>query len=60
MIGILFGKPIDGVYEQEYKQLLVDTIDDPALPVICNIYIGHAQPRCIIPFGVEAKVDISK
>lgn len=24
----------------------------------CNINIGHAQPRCIIPFGVEATVDV--
>ena len=24
---------------------------------ICNVNIGHAQPRCIIPFGVPATVD---
>lgn len=28
------------------------------LPIVYNINIGHAQPRCIIPFGVEATVDI--
>ena len=56
--GILIGKPMDGTYEQEYKQILVDIIDHPSLPIVCNINIGHAQPRCIIPFGVKATVDI--
>ena len=56
--GILIGKPMDETYVQEYKQILVDAIDHPNLPIVCNINIGHAQPRCIIPFGVEATVDI--
>ncbi len=58
--GILVGKPMDETYEQEYKTALVDVIGDPALPIVCNINIGHAQPRCIIPFGVEALVDAEK
>lgn len=56
--GILIGKPMDGTYEQEYKQVLVDVIDNSHLPIVCNINIGHAQPRCITPFGVDATVDI--
>lgn len=55
--GVLVGKPMDEIYAQEYKRILVDVIDNPNLPVVCNINIGHAQPRCIIPFGVEATVD---
>ena len=27
------------------------------LPVVFNLNIGHAQPRCIIPFGLKATVD---
>ena len=56
--GVLIGKPMDETYAKEYKRILVDVIDHPSLPVVCNINIGHAQPRCIIPFGVEATVDI--
>lgn len=56
--GILIGKPMDETYVQEYKQILVDVIDHSNLPIVCNINIGHAQPRCIIPFGVAATVDI--
>ena len=32
--------------------------DDPYLPIVCNINIGHALPRCIIPFGVDTEVDV--
>ena len=55
--GVLAGKPMDRTYEQEYRQLLREVIGNPEVPVVCNINIGHAQPRCIIPFGTEARVD---
>lgn len=58
--GVLSGKPMDEVYAREYERHLVDVIDDPRLPVVCNVNIGHAAPRCIIPFGVEAFVDAEK
>jgi muramoyltetrapeptide carboxypeptidase LdcA involved in peptidoglycan recycling len=38
----------------------VDVIGRPDLPVVFNLNIGHAMPRCIIPFGVEAKVNAEK
>ena len=56
--GVLVGKPMDGCYEQEYRRELVEIIDDPSLPVVCNINVGHAMPRCIIPFGIDAHVDV--
>lgn len=57
--GVLIGKPIDRKCEDVYKQLLVEVIDEPALPVVCNLNIGHAAPRCILPFGVRACVDVA-
>ena len=57
--GVLIGKPMDRKCEDVYKQLLVEVIDDPALPVVCNLNIGHAAPRCILPFGVRACVDVA-
>lgn len=57
--GVLAGKPMDDAYAQEYKQLLTDVIGNSQVPVVCNINIGHALPRCIIPFGVEATVDVN-
>ncbi|MBQ7637808.1 MAG: LD-carboxypeptidase [Clostridia bacterium] len=58
--GVLAGKPMDNVYAEEYKRLLKEVIDDPLLPVVFNLNVGHAMPRCIIPFGVEAEVDADK
>ncbi len=58
--GVLVGKPMDGTYADEYKDLLVKIIDSPKLPILCNVNIGHATPRCIIPFGVNATVDAKK
>lgn len=58
--GVLFGKPMDRKYVSEYKQALIEEIGKPELPIVCNINIGHALPRCIIPFGVTATVDAEK
>ncbi len=56
--GVICGKPMDDVYASEYKELLINTINRPELPVVFNINIGHAMPRCIIPFGIDATVDV--
>ena len=58
--GLLFGKPMDETYQSEYHRILVDAIGDPELPIAANVNIGHATPRCIIPFGVTATVDTIK
>ena len=58
--GVLAGKPMDETYAQEYRQLLAEVIDRPELPIVFNLNVGHAMPRCIIPFGVEAVVDAEK
>ena len=55
--GILIGKPMDMVYAEEYHETLVRIVNRPDLPILCNINVGHATPRCIIPFGVPATVD---
>ena len=55
--GILVGKPADERYAEEYKQILIEETSRPELPILANINIGHATPRCIIPFGVEAEAD---
>ena len=58
--GVFVGKPMDRAFEAEYKELLKEVIDRPELSVVCNLNVGHATPRCIIPFGVEATVDAQK
>lgn len=58
--GILLGKPMDETYAREYHEILVEVIGQPSLPVVCNLNIGHAQPRCILPFGVPATVNVER
>ena len=58
--GVLAGKPMDETYAEEYKQLLTEVIYRPELPVVFNLNIGHAMPRCIMPFGVHAVVNAEK
>ena len=48
---------MDEAYAEEYKKLLTEVIDRPDLPILFNLNIGHAMPRCIMPFGVKADVD---
>lgn len=58
--GVIVGKPMDEVYDAEYKRLLVSVIGNADLPIVCNLSVGHALPRCIVPFGVEAEVDAAR
>ncbi|MDD6189434.1 MAG: LD-carboxypeptidase, partial [Clostridiales bacterium] len=58
--GIICGKPMDELYFEEYKRMIVKVVNNPKLPIGANINVGHATPRCIIPFGVEAVVDADR
>ncbi len=58
--GILTGKPMDETYDAEYREILREVVDDPTKPIVRNLSVGHATPRCIVPFGVEAEVDTQK
>ena len=58
--GLLVGKPQDEVYYEEYKAILLEEIKNKELSIVYNVNIGHATPRCIIPFGVDAKVDAER
>ena len=64
--GVLLGKPMDGTFEAEYKEAILRvagelrTADGLPLPIVSNLSVGHAPPRCILPFGVPARVDAEK
>lgn len=58
--GILCGKPMDELYFETYQRTLVEVVDNPDVSIVANINVGHATPRCILPFGVMAKVDANR
>lgn len=53
--GVLFGKPQDQIYMQEYMEIIRQELADKQ--VLFNLNIGHAYPRCIMPYGVDCSVD---
>ena len=55
--GVLCGKPMNELFFEEYKRIIVEVVDRPELPIVANLNVGHATPRCILPFGVNATVD---
>ena len=55
--GLLIGKPMDETYDAEYREILREVVDDPKKPILCNLPVGHATPRCILPFGIDAEVN---
>lgn len=57
--GVLVGKPQNETYYDEYKEILLEELGEKQLPIVYNINVGHATPRCIIPFGIEAQVDVN-
>lgn len=56
--GVLLGKAQDKVYYEDYKKILLEELQDKDLSLVYNINVGHATPRCIVPFGLEAEVNI--
>lgn len=58
--GLIIGKPQNEEYYNEYKQIILYEIRNKNLSIVYNINIGHSTPRCIIPFGVDAKVDVER
>lgn len=58
MDNSLRGLDYLNVHPEEYRKVIVDVVDNPKLSIVWNLNVGHATPRCIIPFGVAAMVDV--
>lgn len=55
--GVIFGKPIDEVYYEEYKKVIKDVFEGIDTPVLYNVNFGHSVPRCILPYDAKTTVD---
>jgi len=62
--GIIFGKPKDETYYEEYKEVLKNVIGTEnkkyKLPILYNVNFGHTAPMCILPIGIKVRVDLNK
>lgn len=62
--GIIFGKPYDNLYYEEYKKVIVKVVRDELklhdLPILYNVNFGHTAPMTILPYGAMAEIDCDK
>lgn len=60
LTGVLVGKPQNEIHYDEYKSILLEELSDKNVSIVYNVSVGHSTPRCIIPFGVEAEVNVKE
>lgn len=58
--GIIFGKPQDEQYYEEYKeqiQIVMKEFSLETLPILYNLNFGHTEPKCILPYGALTEIN---
>ncbi len=61
--GIIFGKPQDEKYYEEYKEEIRKVMKEynlEELPILYNLNFGHTEPKFILPYGVLAEIDCTQ
>ncbi|WP_225983647.1 MULTISPECIES: S66 peptidase family protein [Bacillaceae] len=62
--GLLFSKPYDDCYYDEYKEAILSVVRDELkltdLPILYNMSFGHTAPMSIIPLGAMAELDCER
>lgn len=60
--GIVFGKPKDEKYYEDYKEAILQVMKENRLedlPILYNMNFGHTEPKFILPYGVLAEINCS-
>lgn len=58
--GMLWAKPMGGVYEEEYKAAVRGVLNEfgqGELPVLFNGSFGHNEPKTVLPYGARAEIN---
>ncbi|WP_426443954.1 S66 family peptidase [Staphylococcus xylosus] len=58
--GIIFGKPFNNVYYEQYKDEILTFFNEETLkhlPILYNLSFGHNEPKHILPYGFEAQIN---
>ena len=61
--GIIFGKPQDEMFYEEYKieiRKVMKEFDLEDLPILYNLNFGHTEPKFILPYGAMAEINCIK
>lgn len=57
--GMIVGKPQNGKYYEEYKEVYKKIIKKDTL-VLYNVNFGHAFPRTVLGYGLKVIIDTNK
>lgn len=58
--GIIFAKPKDETYYEEYKNVMETVMKEyglTELPILYNLNFGHTEPTFILPYGAQAEIN---
>lgn len=59
--GIIFGKPYDNLYYDEYKKVILNVVREELklydLPILYNMSFGHTSPMSVLPYGRMAEIN---
>ena len=58
--GIIFGKPQNEKYYEEYKESIwriMKELDLTNLPILYNLNFGHTEPKFVLPYGAMAEIN---
>jgi len=61
--GLIFAKPQDEVYYEEYKEVIKKVMKEfnkEDMPVLYNMNFGHTEPKICLPYGALAEIDCEK
>lgn len=61
--GIIFGKPYQEKYYNEYKDSIMNIVSELGLhdlPIVCNMTFGHNEPMMCLPYGTLAEINCDK
>ena len=58
--GMIFGKPQDEEYYEEYKETIKKVLAEfgrEDMPVLYNMNFGHTEPKFCLPYGALAEIN---
>jgi len=62
--GIIWGKPYNNKYYEEYKEVIKTVIQDELklteLIILYNMNFGHTEPMTCLPYGALSEIDCDK
>lgn len=61
--GMIFGKPQDEEFYEEYKEVIKKGLAEfhlEDMPVILNMNFGHTEPKFCLPYGALAEINCEK